>query len=61
MKQYEILKPEGTFYSDYLIVDSIVYAIFEFYNKVQHIKVCTTDKKRADIIEETDTHLIITI
>jgi len=61
MQTYEIIKPIGTFYTDYVIQDGILYAIFEFDNRVKTVEVCKTQKDRVDEFEENDTHLFLSI
>lgn len=58
---YEIIKPEGTFYTDYDIVKGKCYAIFEHDVRVTTKFVCHTEKQQCDRLEETKDKLLITI
>lgn len=65
MKTYEIKKPEGTFYSDYVIQNGTCLAIFEHADRRTVKPVCNTkltneDWRKIDI-KETPTHYKITL
>lgn len=61
--EHSVLKPEGTFYSDYTIEEGKCYAIFEYESRKSTVFVCNTEKTNADWksfkIDETETHLLI--
>lgn len=63
MKTFKILKPKGTFYSDYDEKNNSLYAVFEHDNRTTCKKVCeliTPLNWRTDInINETKTHYIL--
>jgi len=58
---YEIIKPVGTFYTDYAISKGKCYAIFEHDVRQTTKYVCHTDKAQCDELTETDEKLIISL
>jgi hypothetical protein len=62
LKTYKVVKPVGTFYSDYFVYpNGYVTAIFEHGNLVTNKKVCKTKRFTAYQIRETSKHYYITI
>lgn len=59
--RYDIKKPEGTFYSDYVIKGGKCFAIFEHDVRQTTKFVCHTEKDRVSELKETTTSLIIEI
>jgi hypothetical protein len=58
---YQINKPEGTFYTDYVIDNGKCYIIFEHDRRQTTKFVCHTDKFSCDKLTETQTTISISI
>lgn len=61
-KTYQIKKPKGTFYSDWVISKGKLIAIFEHGDRVTTKKVCKANEKTevTDISETKDFYIITT-